>query len=65
MDEEMKTNAIDYFLEKYSKQVFDEWRDKEEWLRIEIADLVEKIYREELKIADDKWQECQEELSKY
>ena len=46
-----KQNAIDNFLS-----------DLENLLRKEIPALVEKIYKEELKIADDRWKNCERKL---
>ena len=65
MKEETKQNAINNFLKALSGQTFSDKKDFENYIKEHISAVVEKVYKEELEIADNRWkrnEHCREEL---
>ena len=54
-----KELAINKFITLFNGQTFTSNEDAEHFLREHIAHLVEEIYREELKIADNRWKRAE------
>lgn len=64
MNKENAENAINKFIALFKRQSFSSNEDTELFLREKISALVEEIYKEELKIADDRWKLCEEKLKR-
>jgi len=54
-----KELAINKFITLFNGQTFNSNEDVEHFLRENIARLVEEIYEEELKIADNRWKRAE------
>jgi hypothetical protein len=60
----MKT-SLEKFITEFNGSTFSSSEDVNMFLRVRISRLVEEIYKEELKIADDRWKRAEEKLRNY
>ena len=56
---------IDKFIDQFQGQTFSNPKDVEIYLRENISALVEKIYKEELEIADIRWKKTEKYRKRY